>query len=176
MSRADDRLSSLDRYSAACERAAAQIIEVYSTSFGAATRMLGPRHRSHVRNIYALVRIADELVDGATDEAGVDAAEQHTSLRMLEAETDRAITSGYSSNPIVHAFARTAREAGIDTDLTGPFFEAMRSDLPTAQATAGESADVPAPIAGFSDDAHARYVFGSAEVVGLMCLRVFLRV
>ena len=175
MSRADDRLSSLDRYSAACERAAAQIIEVYSTSFGAATRMLGPRHRSHVRNIYALVRIADELVDGATDEAGVDAAEQHTSLRMLEAETDRAITSGYSSNPIVHAFARTAREAGIDTDLTGPFFEAMRSDLPTAQATAGESADVPAPIAGFSDDAHARYVFGSAEVVGLMCLRVFLR-
>lgn len=172
MTRPADRLSSLDRYSAACERAAGQIIDVYSTSFGTATRLLGPRHRSHVRNIYALVRVADELVDGATDEAGVTTAHQHLALQMLEDETDRAVVSGYSSNPIVHAFARTARASGIGVDLTGPFFGAMRSDLPSL---APEPSSAPAPVTGFTDDAHARYVYGSAEVVGLMCLRVFLR-
>ena len=166
MTRAAHRLTSLDRYTAACERAASQIIDVYSSSFGTATRLLGPRHRAHVRNIYALVRIADELVDGATDEAGADATQQHLALQILEDETDRAMASGYSSNPIVHAFARTARASGIGVDLTGPFFASMRTDLPD------ETAD---PVARFSPDEHARYVYGSAEVVGLMCLRVFLR-
>lgn len=172
-----DRFTSLNRYSTACERAAGEIIDVYSTSFGAATRMLGCRHRGHVRNIYALVRIADELVDGATDEARIPPAEQHTLLQMLEDETDRAVRSGYSSNPIVHAFARTARASGIGVDLTGPFFESMRSDLPSeTTGTEGPEADAAhTPTSGLDDTAHARYVYGSAEVVGLMCLRVFLR-
>lgn len=167
MTRSTDQLSSLDRYSAACDRAAGQIIDVYSTSFGTATRLLGPRHRVHVRNVYALVRVADELVDGATDEADIPPADQHTALRALQDETDRAVATGYSSNPIVHAFARTARASGIGSDLTGPFYEAMRTDL--------RDATDPAPVAGFDDDAHARYVYGSAEVVGLMCLKIFVR-
>ena len=61
----------LGRYTRACNDCAAKVISVYSTSFGAAVRMLGRRHRVHVRNIYALVRIADELVDGVAARACV---------------------------------------------------------------------------------------------------------
>jgi phytoene/squalene synthetase len=167
MNRASEDAGALERYTVASERAAGRIINAYSTSFGAACRLLGTRHRTHVRNIYALVRVADELVDGATDEAGIPPEQQHLALVRLEAETNEAIASGYSSNPIVHAFAHTARAARIDADLVGPFFASMRSDLPPV--------DRSPDAAVYDEDAHREYVYGSAEVVGLMCLRVFIR-
>lgn len=171
MKRSLDSLSSLERYTVVCERAAGQIIGAYSTSFGTSTQLLGRRHRRHVRNIYALVRVADELVDGATGEAGIPPEQQHRALDWLEEETNRAMATGYSSNPIVHAFAHTARESGIGTDLTAPFFASMRTDLPAPERAINTSA---AP-GTFDDAAHAEYVYGSAQVVGLMCLRVFVR-
>lgn len=160
-----DRLPSLTRYSVASQRAAGQIIEAYSTSFGLSTRLLGRRHRSHVRNIYALVRVADELVDGVGQEAGLSSAQQHRALDLLARETASALALGYSSNPVVHAFARTARACGIDGSLTDPFFESMRADL--------QEGGSPRRPLGYSEIAHRRYVYGSAEVIGLMCLRVF---
>ncbi len=169
MTRSLDALAPLMRYGRASEAAAGQIIDAYSTSFGTATKLLGPRHRAHVRTIYALVRVADELVDGATAEAGMTADEQHRALDALEAETNWATETGYSSNPIVHAFANTARVSGIDAQLTEPFFASMRTDLDAAPAPSGR------PQLVFGDAAHDDYVYGSAEVVGLMCLRVFLR-
>ena len=178
MNRAFDRLGALARYTAASESAAGRIIESYSTSFGLATSLLGERHRTHVRNIYALVRVADELVDGVTAEAGIAPEQQHAALTRLEQEVEAATGSGYSSNPIVHAFAVTARASGIGAALTRPFFASMRTDLPAISVDAAEPA---APRSGadamlrFGDEAHASYVYGSAEVVGLMCLRVFLR-
>lgn len=186
-----DTLSSLERYSIACEDAAGRIISAYSTSFGTATALLGARHRRHVRNLYALVRVADELVDGVAAQVGMGAAEQRQQLDALEQETEAAMRSGYSSNPVVHAFARTAREADIGPELTRPFFASMRMDLPADGAS--EPASEPAsevaaePVAGapatassagiraFDQAEHAVYVHGSAEVVGLMCLRVFMR-
>lgn len=175
MSRPLDGLPSLARYTAASERAAAQIIDAYSTSFGTATRLLGARHRTHVRNVYALVRVADELVDGATAEAGIAPEQQHLALGRLEEETDRALAAGYSSNPIVHAFAGTARAAGIDGALTRPFFASMRADIP-APGRDGGARELPSPgLLRFGDADHAEYVYGSAEVIGLMCLRVFVR-
>jgi len=135
------------------------VITAYSTSFGMASRLLHRRYRSHVANIYALVRVADELVDGAAAEAGVSAGLQRRLLDELESETNRAISDGYSVNLVVHAFARTARTAGIGRDLTAPFFASMRRDL-AAEALDG--------------DGVREYIYGSAEVVGLMCLRVFL--
>lgn len=168
-----ERLDPLARYSAASERAAQQIIKAYSTSFGIATRLLGPRHRRHVRNIYALVRVADELVDGAAAGADVSHPEQHAALDLLETQTEQALRDGYSANPIVHAFARTARAAQIDERLTKPFFASMRVDLQSAIAPGGS--DAPSSLLRFSDADHADYVYGSAEVVGLMCLRVFTR-
>jgi len=174
MRRSLDALSPSVRYTRACELSAGRIIGAYSTSFGAATQLLGARHRTHVRNIYALVRIADELVDGVTAEVGMAHADQRRALEGLEAETDRAIESGYSSNPIVHAFASTARSAGIGQDLTHPFFSSMFTDL-TIDGGGGDQHALSVPPLLFGDDQHASYVHGSAEVVGLMCLRVFLR-
>lgn len=174
MSRELDRLSPLGRYSVASNRIAKSVIGAYSTSFGLSTRMLGPRHRNHVRNIYALVRVADELVDGVADEAGIALAQQHEMLDLFEAETESGMSLGYSSNPIVHAFYCTAREAGIGVELTRPFFSSMRTDLRSA-ASAPDIGPGSAAAVWFSGSDHAEYVYGSAEVVGLMCLRVFDR-
>ncbi|WP_317451780.1 phytoene/squalene synthase family protein [Microbacterium sp. NIBRBAC000506063] len=174
MSRALDRLASFDRYSATAERASKQVIDAYSTSFGMATRLLGRRHRRHVRNIYALVRVADELVDGVASEAGLTPLQQHRALTALAEETASALALGYSCNPVVHAFARTARESGIDATLIDPFFSSMRADLPPLSEATSETAPSDHVVA-FGFEAHRDYVHGSAEVVGLMCLRVFLR-
>ena len=146
-------------YDKTARDAAASVISQYSTSFGLACRLLGPRPRPHVRSIYALVRVADEIVDGPAEAAGLSPAEAEGVLDELEAETLRAIERGFSANLIVHAFALTARECGIGADLVAPFFTSMRTDLTT-----------------FDHDgaSHDAYVYGSAEVVGLMCLRVFV--
>lgn len=160
--------TSLTHFTRTAERAANQVISAYSTSFGLACKLLGSRHRQHVRNIYALVRVADELVDGVTAEAGLSYQEQCDALTHFIAETHRAVKLGYSSDLIIHAFAQTARTAGIDDSLIDPFFDSMRMDL-------GERSAAPAAPLRFDSEAHQGYVHGSAEVVGLMCLRVFMR-
>jgi phytoene synthase len=163
--------TSFTHFTRTAERAANQVIAAYSTSFGLACRLLGSRHRQHVRNIYALVRVADELVDGVTAEAGLNYEEQCEALTHFIDETHRAVNIGYSSDLIIHAFAQTARAAGIDETLIDPFFASMRTDL-------GERSAAPAAPAlplRFDSEAHQGYVHGSAEVVGLMCLRVFMR-
>lgn len=158
--------AAITRYGQVAERAADAVIRSYSTSFGAATRLLGPRHRRHVRTIYAMVRVADELVDGVAAEAGLTPEEQCAALERFIVEVHEALRTGCSGDLIAHAFAATARASGIGEELTAPFFASMRADLPAAQ---------PAGMARFDAQQHERYVYGSAEVVGLMCLRVFLR-
>jgi phytoene synthase len=146
----------LSLYTEAAERASAEVIVAYSTSFGWASKLLGKAEQQPVRNIYALVRVADEIVDGAADEAHDNPSKL---LDELEAETYRALDSGFSTNLVVHAFAHTAREAGIKRDIIEPFFHSMRMDL-TEREHDQKSFDT--------------YVYGSAEVVGLMCLKVFM--
>ena len=146
-------------YDQTATAAAASVIRAYSTSFGLATRLLGPRVRGHVRSVYALVRVADEIVDGAAAAAGLPLTAQRDTLDALERETLGAMASGFSANLVVHAFAQVARECGINADLVEPFFASMRTDLET---TEHDSAS------------HDAYVYGSAEVVGLMCLQVFV--
>ena len=158
---------SLDRFTRAAEATSADVITAYSSSFGLATRLLGTRLRRHVRNVYAMVRVADEIVDGVAAEAGLDAEGQRAALSSYVDETHRALRDGYSTNLVLHAFARTARASGIGEDLTRPFFESMAADI----ADDPDSDSLVAYDAG----AHERYVYGSAEVVGLMCLRIFLR-
>ncbi|PFG21100.1 phytoene/squalene synthase family protein [Serinibacter salmoneus] len=151
--------SDLGRYTDASRAAAGRVIAAYSTSFGLACTLLGRRVREHIRSVYALVRIADEIVDGTAEQAGLDAEARAGALRALEAETYEAMTTGFSTNLVVHAFAATARECGIPRDVVEPFFASMAMDLS------------PGPL----DDAQQRtYVYGSAEVVGLMCLHVFV--
>jgi len=149
----------LGRYDEAAEASAAVVIGRYSTSFGTAARLLDPTSRRCIRSIYALVRVADEIVDGTAREAGLSEPELLAVLDDLETETEAALLRGYSANLVVHAFAKTARAAGIDDRLTRPFFASMRRDLD------------PSP---FASAEIGPYIHGSAEVVGLMCLRVFL--
>ncbi|MFZ4895456.1 phytoene/squalene synthase family protein [Plantibacter sp. Mn2098] len=147
-------------YDRVAQETASIVIRRYSTSFGLAARLLGAPVRQDVENVYALVRVADEVVDGVAADAGLAEAEVLHTLDELERETERAMASGYSSNLVVHAFAISARSAGIDVDLTRPFFASMRADLTQTEHT---------------PESFREYVYGSAEVVGLMCLRIFLR-
>ena len=149
----------LTLYDRVAEETASIVIRRYSTSFGLASRLLGPGVRQHVENIYALVRVADEIVDGAATEAGMDVLGAGRVLNALESETEAAMAEGFSSNLVVHAFALTAREVGFGAELTAPFFASMRADL-------SESVH--------DQESFDRYVYGSAEVVGLMCLAAFL--
>ncbi|QGQ18461.1 squalene synthase [Cellulomonas sp. JZ18] len=140
-------------YDATAARASAVVLRAYSTSFGLGTRLLGGRARHDIEAVYALVRLADEVVDTYR---GPDAGAE---LDELEAQTARALVTGYSTNVVVHAFARTARRTGIGHAEVDPFFASMRADLTVRE---------------HDRESYERYVYGSAEVVGIMCLRVFL--
>jgi phytoene/squalene synthetase len=109
----------IDLYTRVAEETSAGVIRRYSTSFGLASRLLDKKMRTHIGNFYALVRLADEVVDGVADEAGVDVAEAAAMLDALEADTNRALEVGYSTNLIVHAFAHSARQVGVGSELTG---------------------------------------------------------
>jgi 15-cis-phytoene synthase len=125
----------------------------YSTSFGLSITLFDKPLRRHIYAIYGLVRIADEIVDtyqGKNARAVLD---------ELEKDTERAMATGYSANPIVHAFTQTARHYGITTEVTKPFFASMRMDLTPRT---------------YDRALYDTYIYGSAEVVGLMCLRVFV--
>jgi phytoene/squalene synthetase len=147
-------------YDRVAQESSGIIIHRYSSSFGLASRLLGKGVRQDVANVYALVRLADEIVDGVASEAGADRIETRRLLDELETETHRAMASGFSTNLVVHAFALTARRTGIDRDLTRPFFASMRVDITEVIHT---------------PSSFNTYVYGSAEVVGLMCLRAFLK-
>ena len=147
-------------YDRVAMEASAVVINRYSTSFGLASKLLGKEVRQHVENIYALVRLADEVVDGVAADACLEPAAIVAQLDTLERETDEAVRCGYSTNLIVHAFAITARETGFGAELSAPFYASMRADLSETEHTP-ESFDA--------------YVYGSAEVVGLMCLKAFLQ-
>jgi phytoene/squalene synthetase len=149
----------LERYDRAAARSSAVVIGEYSTSFGLAVRLLPAGTRVHIRNVYALVRLADEVVDGVAAAAGMPSERIAEALDELEADTYRAMGTGYSTNLVVHAFATTARATGIERAIVTPFFTSMRMDLERDSHT---------------DASFAAYVDGSAEVVGLMCLRAFL--
>lgn len=124
----------------------------YSTSFGISSRLFARRIRPHIYAIYAYVRIADEIVDMYTGN------DRQALLDSLENRVYQAIDRGYDPEPIIHAFATTARDYAIDASLIRPFFASM-------------SMDVHPPT--FNTSLYRRYIYGSADVIGLMCLKVF---
>jgi phytoene/squalene synthetase len=144
-------------YDAVSEASAAVVIRRYSTSFGIASRLFAEPARTDIRNVYALVRVADEIVD--LPDPDLQTPVRARMLDALHEDTTQALASGHSGNLVVHAFAGTARRTGIGPDLVDPFFASMRMDLDVSVHT---------------PETFGPYVHGSAEVVGLMCLRVFL--
>ncbi|MEZ2120804.1 phytoene/squalene synthase family protein [Corynebacterium sp. CCM 9203] len=155
-----ERSTSMADYDAMSTRASARVMETYSTSFSLATRLLDPRTRADIRNLYAVVRIADEIVDGTAADAGLTGTEIHRELDAFQEEVMRAIDTGFSTNPTVHAFAGTARRTHIDSEHLTAFFSSMRRDLNRS--------------AVYDEVQRDAYVYGSAEVIGLMCLTIFV--
>lgn len=127
----------------------------YSTSFSIAVRLLSPSIRQDIYNIYGFVRVADEIVDTFHDYP------QEEMLDQFENEYRLALERGISTNPILHAFVNTVRNNNIPTEYVEAFLKSMRTDLSKSLYEKEEE---------LKD-----YIYGSAEVVGLMCLCVFVK-
>lgn len=124
----------------------------YSTSFSLSIMLLHRTLRGPIRGIYGFVRLADELVDTFHE---IDQAKE---LEAFREQTVQAIQKQFSSNPILHYFQQVVNEYQIDQKLIGAFFESMEMDL---------------KINRYDNSTFEDYIYGSAEVVGLMCLQVF---
>ena len=148
------------QFQQASEQAAVQVISTYSSSFSLAARLLHEPVRTHVRNLYAMVRVGDEIVDGAAAGSGLSAAQTGEVLDDYEQRVFSAVDTGFSSDPILHAFAWTARENDFATQDIRDFFSSMRADIHTDC---------------HSDTSIQSYIHGSAEVIGLMCTAIFDR-
>lgn len=141
-------------FTAAARECSTVILRRYSTSFALACRLLNPATRPHVAAIYAWARVGDEVVDGAMD----DPATARDLIADARRRTHRAIERGLDPDPVTHAFADTARRFGIGARLVDPFYDSMEADLNIAEHT---------------EESLRRYIHGSAEVIGEMCLRTF---
>jgi phytoene/squalene synthetase len=130
------------------------VTQRYSTSFSLGTRLLTNSIRVHIYNIYGFVRFADEIVDSFHEFNKVDL------LNRFEEDLMHAITNKISLNPILNSFQFTLREKKIDKELIQAFLKSMRMDLSKNNYKTKEEYD--------------DYIYGSADVVGLMCLKVFV--
>jgi 15-cis-phytoene synthase len=140
-------------YDQTCRDCAALITRRYSTSFSMGIRAFGPALRPPIYAIYGFVRFADEIVDTFH---GYPKAEL---LERFRADTWLALEEGISLNPVLQAFQEVVHRYGIERQIIEAFLDSMAMDL--AQDRHGRSS--------FDE-----YIYGSAEVVGLMCLRVFV--
>ncbi|MBW3538471.1 phytoene/squalene synthase family protein [Candidatus Parcubacteria bacterium] len=126
----------------------------YSTSFTMGIKLFDKTVRPPVYAIYGFVRLADEIVDS------FDGFDQAALLSEFRDDTATAIERNLSLNPVLHAFARVVNEYDIKHEYIAAFFDSMQLDLTKKS---------------YSSDEYRRYIYGSAEVVGLMCLQVFCR-
>lgn len=140
-----------DQTSYACS---AIVTKHYSTSFALASRLLGKEIRPAIYAIYGFVRYADEIVDTFHD------SDQEWLLERFEQDFYLAIEKNISLNPILHAFTQTVKKYNIDLSLVEAFLDSMRTDLYKKDYTNKEE--------------YENYIYGSADVVGLMCLKVFV--
>jgi 15-cis-phytoene synthase len=142
----------LHLFHTASEKCSRVVTERYSTSFSTAIRLLHKDLRQPIFNIYGFVRFADEIVDT------FHTFDKPALLRQFEQETWDAIGRGLSLNPILHSFQQTVNMYDIDHQLINDFFRSMELDL-TKKC--------------YDCEEYKQYIYGSAEVVGLMCLYVF---
>lgn len=149
----------LNRYDRMAVKAAHKVISSYSTSFSLATGLLSPSVRRDIRNLYAMVRIADEIVDGTVEAAGASHRECEQLLDDYEAAVLAAPAQRFHVDPVLHAYAQTARRCDFDPAHVRAFFASMRRDLTQSS---------------YDQGSFDEYVYGSAEVIGLLCLQAFL--
>lgn len=150
--------SALGLYNRVSQHASHQVIKRYSTSFSMATWMLAPQIRRDIHNLYAVVRIADEIVDGTALAAGYVEDQLEELLDAYEKAVLAAPSQHFHTDLVLHAYGETARRCNFQDEHVVAFFESMRRDLSAQEHDPGSFQD---------------YVYGSAEVIGLLCLSVF---
>ncbi|MDT0555729.1 phytoene/squalene synthase family protein [Patiriisocius hiemis] len=131
------------------------VTNAYSTSFSLATKMLAPTIRQDIHNIYGFVRFADEIVDTFHD------YNKEELFNKFEASLEDALKDKISLNPILNSFQHTVHKYNIEKELINAFMKSMRLDLSKSIYT--------------TEDEYKQYIYGSADVVGLMCLKVFVK-
>lgn len=152
--------ASLETFDRMSIKAAEKVITSYSTSFSFATHVLEPELRTDIRNLYAMVRTADEIVDGTAHAAGLTSAQTAKLLADYEREVLLAPTQRLHVDPVMHAYAISARRCHFKEEHVRAFFASMRRDVTSLTYDA--------------DKDYRDYIYGSAEVIGLMCLSAFL--
>lgn len=130
------------------------VTKSYSTSFSLAVKMLSPSIRDGIYSIYGFVRFADEIVDSFHD------FDKENLINDFEIEYYKALKSGISLNPILNSFQHTVTKYNIQDDLVQAFLKSMKLDLIKSDY--------------HSKQEYEEYIYGSADVVGLMCLKVFV--
>jgi phytoene/squalene synthetase len=140
-------------YNNVCQSCSELITKEYSTSFSLGIRVFDTKFRAPIYAIYGFVRFADEIVDTFenVDNRGL--------LERFRKDTFLAIEEKVSLNPVLHSFQRVVNEFDIDHQLIEAFLDSMAMDL---------------TMDAHDEVSYKQYIYGSAEVVGLMCLHVFL--
>lgn len=141
-----------DKVSHVCAK---DVTKTYSTSFSSAVRMLAPSIRQDIYNIYGFVRLADEIVDTFHDYNKSDLFSRFAN------DVGYALRDKISLNPILNAFQETVYRCNIDQELIDAFMTSMEADLTKTNYSTKKE--------------YEQYIYGSADVVGLMCLKVFVK-
>ena len=143
----------IDLYHKISVDASKNVTQLYSTSFSMGIKLLDKNIHDAIFSIYGFVRLADEIVDTFHDYP------KSEMLQEFKEDTYKALDRKISVNPILHAFQMVVNKYSIDRDLIDKFLLSMEQDLNDIQ---------------YSSDGYKEYIVGSAEVVGLMCLKVFV--
>lgn len=143
--------SIFDKVSFDCSR---NVTRSYSTSFSSAVKMLAPSIRQDIYNIYGFVRFADEIVDTFHD------YNKDELFKLFENDLNLALKNRISLNPILNSFQHTVHTFKIPSELIDAFMTSMKMDLTKKEYKTHEE--------------YQEYIYGSADVVGLMCLKVFV--
>ena len=130
------------------------VTKTYSTSFSLATKMLSKKIRQHIYNIYGFVRFADEIVDSFHD------YNKEILFKDFSSDLEKSLKNKIHLNPILNSFQATYHKFNIDKDLVDSFMSSMKKDLYKTKY--------------ISNQEYEDYIYGSADVVGLMCLKVFV--
>jgi phytoene/squalene synthetase len=131
------------------------VTKTYSTSFSMATKMLSNSIRQDIYNIYGFVRLADEIVDSFHDYPKKEL------FSKFEKDLEISLRNKISLNPILNSFQYTYHKYDIDYELVSSFMDSMRLDLSKSKYK--------------TEEEYKNYIYGSADVVGLMCLKVFVK-
>ena len=130
------------------------VTKTYSTSFSLATKMLSKGIRQHIYNIYGFVRFADEIVDSFHD------YDKEALFKDFSSDLEKSLKNKIHLNPILNSFQATYHKFNIDKDLVDSFMSSMKKDLYKTKY--------------LSNQEYEDYIYGTADVVGLMCLKVFV--